>query len=314
MSNTLNNLTDVVELTAVPIFTAGEYPQGNFDTNFLQALADVYDPSFHEAPNYLAHEDETGRRPAGNLAFGWIKKLYLKGQTLFADLSSVPKLFAELILSGRIKKRSIELYTDLAGKGPYLRAIAWPMIPQVKALADVHPTQIFDDQNENILSIPFQEKESFMSQNEQTFVTKDELDLTLKQLRSDLLAEQQKIQSICDVKNFCEQMVLAGKMSPAERITEEPLLTAQVARESTMTFAENQSPLSEQRMNFYRERSPIINPNQPATTDPKREIRNPKLVNCFNEHQDFFARLGVSLDDLLHADKIQHNNINPLTS
>jgi hypothetical protein len=315
MSDQLSDLTDVVELNDMPVFTTGEYPQGTYNLNDLQALADSYDPAFHEAPNYLVHADSEGNRPGGNLAFGWIKRLYVRGQTLFADLAQVPRIFADLVLAGRIKKRSVEIYPNLDGKGPYLRALAWPMIPQVKALADLHPTQVFSetvDPSETFFSISFQEKEPIMNETETQYVTKPELEALIKELKADLLGQHRKAQAVSDVKVFCEQMVLAGKMTPAERATEEPILAGQVERELSPDFAEGQTPLSRQRMDYFRNRPSVIRPDQPETNPAKPEPDHSTLVRYFNEHQEFFTRLGVSLDDLILAEAVEKNKTNPL--
>ena len=312
MSTNLN-LTDTVELLALPIFQAGSYPQGDFDVDALQALADAYDPSFHEAPNYLAHEDNAGQRPAGHLAFGWVKRLYLKGQTLFADLTQVPKIFADLVRAGRIKKRSVELYTNLQGKGLYLRALAWPMIPQLKGLADLHPSQIFNETDDAFLTLTsesvtsFQEKETQMT--DPNFITQDQLKIFLDEFKTDLLKHLNTLQAVTQAKNFCEQMVLAGKMTPAERSTEEPLLIAQLQREQSLSFAENETPLSSRRMDYYRNRTSLLPPNSPPT--PSDPPSHQKLIQYFHENQAFFNRMNVTLDDLIAADRPPQ--INPLT-
>jgi len=322
----------LVELHAVPIFRVGRYPQGEFDLDFIQQLADSYDPQFHEAPNYLAHADGDTKDTASNLAFGWVKRLYVKGDTLYGDFVNVPQQFAELVLSGRIKKRSVEIYSDLAGKGPYLRAVAWPLVPEVKGLTDVHPTQVFgenrtvknQEQPEEAelqrIHVDFQEKETGMTEQNQ-FITPDELQLRLRQLRDELKTEQEKLLAELEVKTFCEQMVAAGKMTPAERVSEEPLLITQRQRELTKQFAEDQPRLSDQRMDYYRNRAAVLHldassspgsgsadPSQPGPANPDRQ----KLLRYFHENQDFFTRMGVTFDDLAEVQKYEKQSINPL--
>lgn len=313
------NLTATVEILALPIFEAGTYPQGRFDVDDLQALADAYDPSLHEAPVYLDHGDDIGRRPAGNLAFGWVKRLYVKGRTLLADLTQVPRAFADLVLAGRIKKRSVELYENLNGRGRYLRALAWPMIPQVKGLADLHPTQIFDDRADPFISLmcptefssepitSFHEKDPNM--NDPQFLTHDQITPLLETLKNALLAEVKNLQAAAEVKTFCEQMVLAGKMTPAERSTEEPLLIAQLQKEQTLTFGENETPLSTRRMEYYRQRTSLVPLNTPLPSAEAPEHQ--KLVQYFHEHQAFFEKMNVTLEDLIAADHAAESN--PLT-
>ncbi len=312
MSN--KELTDVVTLREVPIFRAGDYPQGSFGVDFLEKLADGYDPEFHEAPIYLSHEDTDGKRPAGNLSFGWIKHVYLKGRTLFANIIDVPRSFAELVLAGRVKKRSLEIYTDLAGRGPYIRALAWPMIPEVKGLANLHPSQIFNDRAKQFLTITFESKEKNMSEHNEQFMTEAECKLLLEQQKTNLHAEFRKMLTEIEVQNFCEQMVLAGKMTPAERQTEEPLLISQRQKErgeksaDSKDFSEDEKTLSQQRMEYYRNRGKIIETNSPETAHPARP-EHQKLVRYFHENEKFFKRTGVSIDDLIEAEKHEEKQV-----
>jgi len=307
-------MTDVVELQAIPIFRTGAYPQGTFDDKFVQLLAGNYDPQFHEAPNYLAHSDDDQDKPGSNLAFGWIKRLYVKGNTLFADFANVPRQFAELIFAGRIKKRSVEIYPDLSGRGPYLRAVAWPLIPELKALADVHPTQVFNDESE-FHKIVFQEKETDMSDQDR-YLTCDEVKLMIRQLRDDLSAQQQRIVAELEVKNFCEYMVASGKMTPAERATEQPLLVEQRKRELAMTFAEGTQSLSDQRMNYYRTRHNVIDlepASSHAAENGPADPRQQKLLRYFHDNEEFFTRVGVTFDDLAAVEAYENHDSNPLT-
>lgn len=305
--------TDVVELNAVPVFRAGTYPQGTFDADYIQRLADAYDPQFHEAPNYLAHSDSS----ASDLAFGWVRRLYAKGATLFADFADVPRKFADLVLAGRIKKRSVEIYPDLGGKGPYLRAIAWPLVPEVKALADVHPTQVFSDEtekgvNKTKIIIVFQEEEPDMSDQVDP-ISRDELQLMCQQVTDELRAEVQKAFAELEVKNFCEQMLLAGKMTPAERDTEQPMLIGQRQRERSIQFEEGQRPLTDQRMEYYRNRTAVVALDDPGSSCTDRpDPAEQRLLQYFHENQEFFTRLGVTYDDLATAHKYETQPINPL--
>ncbi len=303
----MTNLNDVVELKSIPVFRVGSYPQGEFNERDVEALADGYDPAFHEAPNYLAHSSDG----SSNLAFGWVRRLFVKGKTLFADFADVPRKFAELVLSGRIKKRSVEIYRDLNGKGPYLRAIAWPLIPEVKALADVHPTQVFNDSSE-FQQIEFEEKETDMT--EQTEVlTREDMEAGIRQLREELSAEQRKIIAELEVKSFCEQMVIAGKMTPAERQTEQPMLIEQRHRELTAEFGENEEGLSEQRMSYYRKRSNVVDIDAADDHSRAETPENQRLLRYFHDNQAFFSRMGVQFDDLAEAEKYQAGAANPLT-
>lgn len=339
---TIDDQIDTVTITGVPIFSAGDYPQGQFDQQFLEELARNYDPQFHEAPNYLAHEQADGSRPAGNLALGWIKHVWVTGKTLFAEMVNVPRIFAELILAGRVKKRSVEIYRNLSGRGAYLRAVAWPMIPQVKGLADIQQSQIFDDNEPQFVSLtdvepgqncpdisdikPYihvaqkeaidmdaqqqEEQQAAESQN----VTRGEIKLMLHQLKGELIKHQEQLSQASEIKVFCEQMVLAGKMTPAERDTEQPLLIAQCQREHTSSFAEggDEKPLSRQRMDYYRCRPAFLGKLSTVGESPQARVNLP-AARMFAEHRGFFEKMGLTADDLIFADKMESQDINALT-
>lgn len=390
-------LLDTVELRSVPIFRAGSYPQGKFDIDYLYRIADNYDPAFHEAPMYIAHNSSYSRNGRADLSLGWVKRLFVKGNTLFADIRDVPKAFAELILAGRIKKRSVEIYPDLEGKGPYLRAIAWPLIPQVKGLADLHPTQLFGEDERDYLTI-FQrsslrsrlrgrgqfrsfdetnlrdnclprekravfaegkdrsdedmnmdtsvdvnmdtsvdmnigmkdkkgsrkrsrsnsrgERKALSEKASNSLLSKDELTRILSDHREGILSELRNMLVELEISNFCDQMVLSGKMSPAERELEEPLLCEQRKRELSMNFSESRSEsLSSKRMDYWRSRSPIVDLKGGLLEGRSDSVLSSdrRLAIFFGEHRDFFERFGISLDDLLLAERLSSGGVNPLT-
>lgn len=323
MVHEIDSATDVVELKAVAVFRCGVYPQGEFDQRFIEAVAENYDPTFHEAPNILVHSDEASGETskdemASPLAFGWVKRLFVKGQTLFADFASVPRRFAELVLAGRVKKRSVELYADLSGRGPYLRAVAWPLVPEVKSLADVGPRQVFEESGV-FQSVAFEEKEATMadvkaesanvSSPSPKFITMGEAELLVRRVAEELMTQQRERLAELEVAMFCEQMVACGRMSPADRRTEQPLLIEQRKRELVMTFAEGQSRLSEERMEQLRRRVPIVVMDrgeiggQVKNAGCKENAADRAIEAYFAEHQAFFTRMGVTVEDLKEAEE-----------
>jgi hypothetical protein len=115
----------------IEIFKAGKYPQGTFTREQLAAMATAYDAAFCEAPVTLDHVQ------AGP-ALGWVKGVRLDGDTLFADIEASPEL-VELVDKKLFKKRSVEFFRQLPGKGLYLKAVSFlgAQIPQVKGMRDV---------------------------------------------------------------------------------------------------------------------------------------------------------------------------------
>lgn len=88
-----------------------------FTPEDLQAVADNYDPAYHTAALNLDHA-ESGP------AHGFISDLVWDGTYLRADLAGVPPELAQQLAAGRYPYRSAEVYADLDGRGPYLRALA----------------------------------------------------------------------------------------------------------------------------------------------------------------------------------------------
>lgn len=89
----------------------------SFTEDSLRLIADTYDPAYHCAVLNLDH-NESGP------ALGFVSDLAWDGVHLLADLSGVPAELAQAVGAGRYPFRSAEVYADLDGRGPYLRAVA----------------------------------------------------------------------------------------------------------------------------------------------------------------------------------------------
>src|SRR5574344_279373 len=107
------------------VFKAGKYPQGNFTKAEIQELAKNYDPSFCEAPITLDHEQK-------GPAYGWVDNLKEENGILKASFKNLSKDLKEFVQDGKYKKISIEIYRELEGKKPYLKAVSFlgASIPQ----------------------------------------------------------------------------------------------------------------------------------------------------------------------------------------
>jgi len=114
------------------VFKAGNYPQGVFSENDIEILAKNYDPSFCEAPITLDHEQK-------GPAYGWVSGLKSENGKLKASFRDVAGELKEFVQSGKYKKISIEMYKELEGKKPYLKAVSFlgAAIPQVKGMQTV---------------------------------------------------------------------------------------------------------------------------------------------------------------------------------
>lgn len=105
----------------------------------LAASVAAYDPAVHEAPHTVGHPKHNAP------AYGWIKRLAVQDGVLqIAEHHQVEPQFAELVASGRVKKRSTSFYHPKDPSNPkpgiwYPRHVAWlgAQPPAVKGLKDI---------------------------------------------------------------------------------------------------------------------------------------------------------------------------------
>src|SRR5574344_1530800 len=114
------------------VFKAGAYPQGKFTKDEVQELAKNYDPKFCEAPITLDHEQK-------GPAYGWVESLQEDSGILKASFKNLSPDLKEFVNQGKYKKISVEIYRELEGKKPYLKAVSFlgASIPQVKGMKPV---------------------------------------------------------------------------------------------------------------------------------------------------------------------------------
>ncbi|MDD3012608.1 MAG: phage protease [Candidatus Gastranaerophilales bacterium] len=114
------------------VFKAGKYPQGAFSQSDVEALANNYDPAFCEAPITLDHEQK-------GPAYGWVSGLKSDNGRLKASFRDVADELKDYVQAGKYKKISVEIYRELDGKKPYLKAVSFlgAAIPQVKGMDPV---------------------------------------------------------------------------------------------------------------------------------------------------------------------------------
>jgi hypothetical protein len=114
------------------VFKAGDYPQGAFSVSEVEALANNYDPKFCEAPITLDHEQK-------GPAYGWVSELKAENGKLKASFRDISDELKEFVQSGKYRKISVEIYRELEGKKPYLKAVSFlgAAIPQVKGMNPV---------------------------------------------------------------------------------------------------------------------------------------------------------------------------------
>jgi len=129
----------------IEIFKAGRHTSDSgesldFSSADIRDMADCYSPAMREAPLTVGH-------PASNLpAYGWVKGLTATADgRLLMRPGQVDANFAEMVKSGRFKKRSASFYPPNHPSNPrpgkwYLRHVGWlgaqqPAIAGLKDLA-----------------------------------------------------------------------------------------------------------------------------------------------------------------------------------
>ena len=130
-------------MKAVSIFRPGTHTSAagatlSFSDSDLEATIRAYDPAKHEAPLVVGHPKDNGP------AYGWVKGLAFSDGELVAEVHQVEPQFAELVASGRFKKRSASFYSPDSPSNPvpgvyYLRHVGFlgAQPPAVKGLKEV---------------------------------------------------------------------------------------------------------------------------------------------------------------------------------
>ncbi|MCB1216434.1 hypothetical protein KDL44_03525 [bacterium] len=88
-----------------------------FSEQQLREIAANYDPRYHLATLNLDHSDS-------GPALGAITALRFSAGHLWADIEGLPAWLAEELRAGRWPARSAEVWSELDGRGPYLRGLA----------------------------------------------------------------------------------------------------------------------------------------------------------------------------------------------
>jgi regulator of replication initiation timing len=126
---------DKVEVLRAGTFKDNAGNEHTFTEEELAGIAASYDPAKHEAPIVIGH-------PADNApAFGWVKRAFTEGKSLFLELAGLVPEFVEACKRGLYKKRSISLYPDRT-----IRHVGFlgATPPSIKGLKDIQ----FSDKNQ----------------------------------------------------------------------------------------------------------------------------------------------------------------------
>lgn len=227
------------------VFKAGNYPQGKFTQSEVQELAKNYDPSFCEAPITLDHEQK-------GPAYGWVDKLKEEDGKLKATFKDLSEDLKEFVNKGKYKKISVEIYRELEGKKPYLKAVSFlgASIPQVKGMkaiefkegeSDVYIFETEVEENDDIQEIESLKSTitdlkgqiaKFKEDNKKNTEIKSlkeqvkDLTLELAKFKDEAAGKDELARELKDIKEtlrtkdfneFIEQHVSQGILTPANK-------------------------------------------------------------------------------------------------
>ncbi len=226
------------------VFKAGDYPQGTFSQNDIETLAKNYDPSFCEAPVTLDHEQK-------GPAYGWVSELKAENGRLKASFRDISGELKEFVQSGKYRKISVEIYRELEGKKPYLKAVSFlgAAIPQVKGMDPVEfkeapsDTYVFEaetntNESERIVKLQNRIKEieneiEIFKEEQQTSELISKLQEQIKLISKQIIKIQENLSSSqkneedvnklkqqiqkTEFEQFLSEQISNGKLTPVQK-------------------------------------------------------------------------------------------------
>lgn len=198
-----------------------------FTEDDLRAAVQAYDPALHEAPIVVGHPRDNAP------AYGWVKSLAYADGAINAEPIQVDANFAEMVASGRFKKRSASWYLPDAPNNPkpgslYLRHVGFlgAQPPAVKGLKEV----AFADAEEGIVEF-----------NDSAMVT-GILAMMMRRLREFFIAEYGTEKADSVMPDFLVADIEAEARKPAEQ--PEPAEMPMYAEDDPMKIEELQAQVA----------------------------------------------------------------------
>ena len=265
------------------IFKAGKYPQGTFSAEDVEAIAKNYDPSFCEAPITLDHEQ-------GGPAYGWVSGVKAENGLLRSSFKDITPELKDLVNSGKYKTRSVEIYRNLDGKGPYLKAVTFlgAAIPQIKGMEPVH----FKDGESDIIQFEMEIENPENVQNFNDEETKN-LRFRVQELEAQAakfsdaeaarIQAEEKLRALNieirkgEFEQFLNERIAYGSLTPAQL---DICLKILEALDSVPMFSDNTQPV-EVFKEFLTNMQKQVNFDEVATngnTQNKTESESPKNI------------------------------------
>ncbi len=225
------------------LFRPGTYPQGDYPASFVQKLVANYDPTFCKAP-ITRHHQQAGE------ACGWVEAVKFEDNLLQGSFEKVVPELVEFVQQGKLGPISIEVFKNLEGKGPYLKAVSFlgAEIPAVKGLEPITfkdgetDTLIFNMEAETLAQELARVKaELLQAQAAATSATTkfDEVS-TQKQQAEENLARLSLSQRKNEFASFLNGQIAYGNLKPAWMDSCQKLLEA---LDAVAAFSDGKKPV-----------------------------------------------------------------------
>lgn len=215
----------------IEIFRAGTYKKGSltFTEGDIRALSESYDPVKMQAPLTLDHI-HTGK------SYGWVRRVFSRGATLFAELEDVSPELTEMVRRGEYRTVSAEIYPAGHPDSPapetlYLKAVSFlgAQIPAVKGLAPAEFAEGALCFGEEIIIDKSNEEDKNMDELEKAkaelLAREAEIERQKKQIAEFSEGESKKDEEIRKLREENARAVHAGKVREFQTFAEE--LTAE---------------------------------------------------------------------------------------
>lgn len=288
------------------VFNASNGVKIALDSGELERIAANFDPG------YLVPTVNIDHRDCGP-ALGWVEGLSWDGEFLRADIAGVPQSLAGQIDAGAYPGRSAEIYTDLDGRGPSLRAVALlgAQPPAVKGLPPMQrwpgtdstccpgpghgcfakPDQLTDKPAGQQLSVAIL-SEVLMDHTTQNPPAETAVALAEENRR--LLSENRRLMQVeqqREVSAFIGELRAAGKVTPAlEQAGLEQVLLAACEQPLVIQLAEDRSePLGEALKRIFSALPPSVSFGELESADG---VPEPGGLSADERH--IAAQLGLT--------------------
>ena|ERR1051325_600258 len=155
------DLPDTVDISGLEVFASGKYNGDQYSDADLDAMVSAFGEVGFQPTVKAGHADgqenaEAARKVFGAPALGYASKIYRKGAKLVADLTKVPRRFADLIKRGAYNRVSSEIFWNYDSNGKkfprVLKSIAFlgADIPALTNLKEIEALYSLDEASNRI--------------------------------------------------------------------------------------------------------------------------------------------------------------------